>query len=150
MTSKRKIILFIVISGLFLFAGALVYGQDSEYSDSELKMFVAAVEDLQLIQKEGNTTIEAAIKGGELSEDRFFEMYEVAKGGQTGAENFPESDRKAFNSTVDEITVIQEKMQADMIGAVEESGLDVQRFNFIMAQIQQDPSLQERVKSMIN
>lgn len=49
----------------------------------------------------------------------------------------------------EEMRAIQQQMNEQMIGAIESTGLTVDEYNAIMAQLQSDPNLQERYMELI-
>ena len=54
-----------------------------------------------------------------------------------------------FESAFEQIQEIEEEMEADLTEAIEDEGMDMDRFQEINMAVQQDPELQQRVQQMI-
>jgi len=154
MNNKTKILtLSLLTVGLMLVPWS-VFSQTDEsesgFSDVELTLFAKAFDSVQKVQTEGNDKIDSAIKESEIATERFFEIYGITQNDPQAANQLPPEELDPFIETMDEIAAIQQGLQEKMIAAVREEGLDVNRFNDILAMVQQDPSLQRRVESLLD
>ena len=131
-----------------LFAVQAVTAQENisadDISDKELASFFNAVEDLTDIQEKNRESVAKAIENSELSEERFMEIHNLAKENAADAEALPNAEKQAYQKTIQEIAEIQEGIQSEMINAVEENGLEVVRFNSIMAAMRESEELRAR------
>jgi hypothetical protein len=119
---------------------------ESGFSDVELTLFAKAFDSVQKVQTEGNEEIDSAIKASKIATERFFEIYGMTQNDPQAVDQLPSSELDPFIETMDEIAAIQQGLQEKMVSAVQKEGLDVSRFNDILASVQQDPSLQKRVE----
>ncbi|TVQ72804.1 MAG: DUF4168 domain-containing protein, partial [Balneolaceae bacterium] len=60
-----------------------------------------------------------------------------------------ESDIEKFESAQEQIQEVEARMERDLAQAVEEEGMEMERFQEINMAIQQDPELQQRAQQMI-
>ncbi len=118
-----------------------------EVSDEELRRFAAAVAEVQQIQLRMQGEIEGAITESDLSRERFVEIFESSRTqGAQDTSDVTESEQQEFDSLVEAIAALQMSSQQSMIEAVRETGMELERFNQILAAVQSDPSLMERLQ----
>lgn len=110
-------------------------------SEEEIRQFAAAVTGVREIQSRAEQEIDGIIEESELTRERFVEILESAE-----AEELTGSEQQAFNSAVEKITTAQTRLQQSMIEAVGDAGLTLQRFDEILAAVQADPALAERMR----
>ncbi|MFP4364619.1 MAG: DUF4168 domain-containing protein [Spirochaetia bacterium] len=122
----------------------------AEYTDEQLENFVAAIQDIQIIQEEVNEEIDDIISDSELSEERFSELYGLSQQGQDALSDVPQEEAEVFQGLMQDITTTQQEMQTEMVAIVEDNDMSVESFNQISSALQQDPQLMERVRGMMN
>jgi hypothetical protein len=116
----------------------------------ELQKFSNAIKQLQVIQENSVTQMRQVVEKGGLSEQRFMQIYQAGRNpsAQPTAKITPE-EQQNFEQASTRIKKIQQETQSKMMQVVEKEGLDVERFNQIMAAVRQNPSLQQKVRQMI-
>ena len=131
-----------------LFAVQAVTAQENisadDISDAELTSFFNAVEDLTDIQEKNRESVAEAIGKSGLGDERFMEIHNLAKENAAEAQALPDEEKQAYQKTIQKIAEIQEGIQPKMIHAVEENGLEVVRFNSIMAAMRESEELRAR------
>ncbi|MFP4011197.1 MAG: DUF4168 domain-containing protein, partial [Spirochaetaceae bacterium] len=116
----------------------------------EFNRFVDALETVQEVQQEVNEEIDGVIADSSMSEEEFGEIHQQLQGqpdredGQ-GAD-ISDDEREEYRSLIDEIGAAQEDSQEEMISAIEENDMNVERFNEIMMAARSDAELQERLQ----
>ncbi|MFP3959008.1 MAG: DUF4168 domain-containing protein [Spirochaetaceae bacterium] len=116
----------------------------------EFNRFVDALETVQEVQQEVNEEIDGLIADSSMSEEEFGQIHQQLQGqpdredGQ-GAD-ISDNEREEYRSLIDEIGAAQEDSQEEMISAIEENDLNVERFNEIMMAARSDAELQERLQ----
>ncbi|MFW5695714.1 MAG: DUF4168 domain-containing protein [Alkalispirochaeta sp.] len=120
----------------------------TDVSDQELESFVAALEEVQEVQQDMATESQESVQGSDMGEERFQELYQARQSGSEPANAASDAEDEEFDELMEDIQAIQEESNAAMVEAVEDEGLDVQRFNEIAQAIQQDQSLMQRMQEM--
>ncbi|TVQ96091.1 MAG: DUF4168 domain-containing protein [Spirochaetaceae bacterium] len=150
---------FLCIGVVLLIAATAVYAQDFsspslsgpiEVSDGELRQFVTALQDVEAVQQVVQSEMIAALDDHEISVERFNELYQAQHDPSfdiTTPASQEEQDRFALAER--DLQGIQQEGQAEMLSAVAEGGLDVERFNQIYVALTQDPNLQQRIQRML-
>lgn len=92
----------------------------------------------QVVQQEG------------LSEQRFIQIYQAQQNPSSQrTAKITREEQQNFEQASTRIREIQQSIQSKMAEAVENAGLNVQRFNQIFAAVRRVPSLQQKVQQMI-
>lgn len=123
-------------------------GGSGEVTAEELEQFAAALEQVQSIQQEMVQSTQGAVADSSLEQSRFQELYRAESGGPAPSSAPSDEEQAQFDELMGEIQQIQESSNQQMIEAVQEEGLDVQRFNQIARAIQQNPELQQRFQEL--
>ncbi|MFW5811839.1 MAG: DUF4168 domain-containing protein [Alkalispirochaetaceae bacterium] len=153
--TRRSIFIGFAMIMLLSFFGvasvAAQSGMDSdapEVSGEELEQFAAALEEVETIRQDMVETTQGAVADSSLDESRFQELYRAETGGPAPSSAPSDSEEEEFEALMGELEEIQQESNDQMVEAVEDEGLDVQRFNRIAQAIQQDPELQERFEEL--
>jgi hypothetical protein len=123
-------------------------GQQSSVSESELESFVAALQDVQSIRQDMADDTQQAVSDSPLEQQRFEELYRSQQGGQEPSQAPSNAESEQFQELMAQIQQIQQQSNEQMVEAVQDEGLSVQRFNQIAQAIQQDQQLQEQFREM--
>lgn len=86
-----------------------------------------------------------------MESQRFYELNQTAQQSDP-AEGFPgvsDEELSEYQDVLADLIVIQDDMQNQMVAVVQEEDLTVERFNEIIAAVQQDPDFAERVQTYI-
>ena len=120
----------------------------SEVSDKELKKFAGAMQQTQQVQQEYQQEMVDGISETGLEVQRFNELAQASQ--DPNAEvNASDQEMKQFNKAVEIVQKKQAEMQEEAQKAIDDSGLEPQRYQEIMAMVQQDQELQQRLQNMM-
>jgi hypothetical protein len=122
--------------------------QQMDVSEEELEQFAAALENVQSIRQEMVEDTQGAVADSSLDESRFQELYRADQGGPAPSEGASDQEAAEYDRVMQEIQQIQQQSNQEMVQAVREEGLEVQRFNQIAQAIQQSPDLQQRFQEL--
>jgi hypothetical protein len=118
---------------------------NDRYSDEELKQFVSAAAKVINLQEEGQIQMLDVIRENDITLERFNEM--VIEAQTIGPENINATEEEliAFNNTLIDVQIIQVQLQESMISAIQEEGLQIERYQDIMQAYELDPEVKSRV-----
>lgn len=121
-----------------------------EVSDGELRQFVSALQDVEAVQQVVQSEMIATLDDIGISVERFNELYQAQ---HDPSFELPapaaQEEQDLFATAERELQGIQQEGQAEMLAAVEEGGLDIERFNQIYVALSQDPDLQQRIQQLL-
>jgi uncharacterized protein (DUF885 family) len=131
----------------------------TEVSEEELQQFAQAYKQIQQIRQDSEVKMVEAVQSEGLSPERFIEISELQQSPQAPqGQETPESPQNAevtaeeqqgFENAKSKILEIREQSESQMEQAIQQEGLDIPRFNEIVAALQQDPSLRDQVQQLI-
>ena len=157
--SKRILIALMAIS-LLILGGAFLGAQEMqspqqqqqqtpEVSEQDLQSFAAAYDSVQEIQQNLNQEINSQIEDSSFANETFQNYYQAyTTNNQEMLSELGSSEEQEFSELMEEITDLQSNQQEKMVEVIEDEGLTVQRFNGIIAAIQQDPDLYSRFQEI--
>lgn len=141
-------LIMLMIAGAPVAAQSSGSGQAAEISREELVDFVAALEEVQSLQQEMATTSQQSVQDSEMGEARFQELFQAQQSGQSPATPPSDAEQAEFDALIQQLQQIQQESNQLMVEAVQDEGLDVQRFNTIARAVQQNPELMERLQAI--
>ncbi len=148
------------IAALFiLFAGTSVHAQFeppaqaqdvSEVTDEELQTFVDASIKAQQIQAEAQMEMIAIVEEEGLEVDTYNRILQGMQTGQSAEQmDVSSSDVEKFEVASSQISEIEEEMEGELIAAIEDEGLELNRFQEIFMAVQTDAGLQQKMQELI-
>ncbi len=150
--SLARVVVSAVVIALFLVPGVFAQtgngGDGGDVSQEELGSFAAALEDVQEIRQGMAEETQQAVGDSPLEQQRFEELYQARQSGEEQAAEETDAESRQFDELMGQVQQIQEEANQEMVEAVEDEGLSVERFNQIAQAIQQDPELQEEFSDM--
>jgi hypothetical protein len=119
-------------------------------SSQELEQFATAIEQLLVLEQTAQQRIASAIENQGFSRERFGQIYKA----QTDSTVTPDpaisaDEQLRFETVVETAMEIQEEVQQQKQQAVQNQGLDLDRFNEILTAVQEDEALQQQVEQML-
>jgi hypothetical protein len=121
-----------------------------ELSDDELKIFMDAAMNAQAVQAESQQEMIAIVEKEGIGVETYNEIMQAKQMGQSVEDlDVSEEDAAGFENAEKQIMEIEEQMGEKLVHAVQEKGMDMDRFQEINMAIQQDPELQQRAQQMI-
>ena len=121
-----------------------------EVSDEELELFIDASMNAQSVQMESQQEMISIVDEEGIEVSTYNEIMQAQQMGQP-LENIDvtASDIEKFESAHEQIQEVEVRMEREIAQAVEEEGMEMERFQEINVAIQQDPELQQRAQQMI-
>lgn len=121
-----------------------------EISDDELKNFVEASQKIDPIQQNASKEIEAIVEGEDMELHRFQQLMAANQNPELAAHvQIEQEEMQQIQNMQPEIANVQENLKADMIQAVIDCGLSIERFQEIYLSLQQHPELVERLEELL-
>lgn len=121
-----------------------------EVSDEELELFIDASMNAQSVQMESQQEMISIVDEEGIEVSTYNEIMQAQQMGQPLEDlGVTESDIEKFESAHEQIQEVEVRMEREIAQAVEEEGMEMERFQEINVAIQQDPELQQRAQQMI-
>ncbi|MFO8030573.1 MAG: DUF4168 domain-containing protein [Cyclonatronaceae bacterium] len=121
-----------------------------EVTDQELQIFVDASIKAQQIQNEAQIEMVAIVEEEELDVETYNKILQGMQMEQSAEEmEVSESDVEKFESASGKIGEIEMEMEDKLVSAIEEEGLELDRFQEIFMTVQTDPELQQKMQQML-
>jgi len=119
----------------------------TDVTDDELDQFVNASTSAQQIQMDSQQEMITIVENEGLAVETYNQIAEGRQMGQTDDElNVSTEDLERYDRASESIAEVERDIEADLTTAIEDEGMDMQRFQEINMAIQQDPELQQRVQ----
>lgn len=123
---------------------------DVNVSDDELELFVDTAVRAQEVQMEAQQEMMAVVEQEGIDVQTYNQIAEAQHTGQSTDElDVSSEDLDKFTSASEQIDIIEQESQEQVTSAVEENGLEMDRFQEINMAVQQDPDLQQKVQSIL-
>ncbi len=121
---------------------------DIELSDEEADQFTEAAMSAQSVQMEAQKEMADIIKEEGLDVQTYQKIAQSTQQTGTTAEDIDvsESEMEKFESASKALQETQAEVQKNLIAAVENEGMEIQRFQRINQALQQDPELQKQIQ----
>ena len=121
-----------------------------EVTDEELKTFVEASMKAQQIQTEAQMEMIAIVEDEGLDVETYNKTLQGMQMGQSAEEmEVTSTDVEKFETASAQIGEIEQQMEDQLIAAIEDEGLELQRFQEIFMAIQSDSGLQQKMQQYI-
>ncbi len=142
-------------ASLLLFSIAFLIGSISaqeqpkqDISDADMELFASAFQQVQSVNQQVQNEMVGAINEEGLDIQQFNQIQQATQGGGDDAD-ISEEDMAKYQKSIQAIQKVQQEAQAKMRMAVEESGLDMQKYQEIMRKVQEDPEIQAKLQEML-
>jgi len=146
MLKTKKITLLLV--ALF-FYGTATYAQTGDkVSDNEVKQFVSAVKEVQVISQESQQNMLKAVEESGFTRQRFNQIYTGMQDPDTDVDADDEEMAK-FNKVNTKIVSIQTEAQQKMEKEILKQDLTIERYQEINMKLQNDPELMQKVQALL-
>ncbi len=122
---------------------------DIEVSDSEMQQFVEVTFDAQRIQMDAQQEMVEMVEDAGLSVERFNQILTGMQQGQSQSDmDVEDEEMERFDGVIDELEVVQQKVEDDITKVIEDKGMEVDRFQEINMALQMDPELQQKYQEI--
>ncbi|MEB3280826.1 MAG: DUF4168 domain-containing protein [Lyngbya sp.] len=122
----------------------------SEVSQEELRQFAEAFKQLRAIEMEAEQKMAQAVQEEGLTPQRFVEIGQSQQGeAPASAAEVSPQEQQQFDKALVKVREILQNTEARKYEAVQSQGLEVERFQEIIAALQQNPQLKQQVQEML-
>lgn len=126
-------------------------GVEQTVSAAEVEQFAHAIQQMRQIQDEAYKQATAVLDSAGLSIDRFNEILHTQQDASTQpTPAISAVEQQGFDQAFPQINQIRAQTQQQMQQAVEQEGLNMERFNQIFALVRQNSQLREAVQQAFN
>lgn len=133
----------------FLIIGTSAVAQE-KVSDTELNQFANAVNSIQSINQEAQSTMLEVVEQSGFDLEKFNATYEAAMNNDTETLNqLSEEETKKFESIMARFEAMQAVFQKQMEDAIAKQQISMDRFNEISAMLENDFELQTRLQELM-
>ncbi|MDQ3392905.1 MAG: DUF4168 domain-containing protein [Bacteroidota bacterium] len=122
----------------------------TSFNDEELQLFANAAGKVIIIQQETEEKMLKAIEGENIELEKFNAILKSQQSQEEEAMEASEDEMQSFNNAAEKIIQIQTEVQSEMIQAIQDEGLEPQKYEQIMLAYQSDPEVKARIDSMLH
>ncbi|MCU0523902.1 MAG: DUF4168 domain-containing protein [Elainella sp. Prado103] len=116
-------------------------------SQDEVQKFANAIEQFETIQTAAQQQANQILAGESLSWERFNQILQTERDPQAPATSeVTDQERQQFDRAVTQLSELQQTTRTQMTEAIQSEGLETTRFAEILAMVQRDPSLRQRIE----
>jgi len=131
------------------FVATAAFSQD-KVSDKELTDFANAFTDIQMVNQNAQTEMVKVIEDSGMQIETFNALYQAAQSPTpVEPEGVTKEDTENFEAVVTKIEQMQPKFQKQMEEAISKNNLSVERYQQMMAMVQTDEELQQKLQSKL-
>lgn len=122
----------------------------AKVSTEELQKFTGALKKALVIMQERDSEMVQAVQKQGLTEERFNEIHQSRQDpAKKPTQQVTSKEEQSYKQAFSQLVEIEKTTQSKMEKAVQAEGMNVERFNQILALVQKDPSLQQEVRKLI-
>lgn len=145
------------VLGFLLIAGsAFAQGQQMQQqaqpdsiTDEELEKFASVTNELQQIQQESQKEVEKMLSEKEMDMQRFQQIMMSRQNPQmSDSVEITDKEEKTMQEIQPKLQKMQQQSRKEMMSAMQENGLQPQRFRAISQALQSDPDVMSRFKEI--
>lgn len=113
----------------------------TDFTDEELENFVEVVK----VQQENEIKMMEAIQNEGLDIDKFNEILQAKQNPEVSEESLSNEEVEKFEKASEEVIRIQQEMQAEVMQAINETGLGMETYGQIVNAYQVSPEVQQEI-----
>ena len=145
---KNQVFSILALAFIVLFSTPLK-ANPGGFSDEELEKFAGAVMQVMTIQQQGQAEMIEIIEDHGMTVERFNEIMMQTQEMPLEQVEATEEEKETYLEVIEKIDEIQIGLEAELIEAIEEEGLDIEKYEEIMQEYQQNPELQQLIQQML-
>lgn len=145
------LIVFMMLGSTAVFAQQLPQQQQqqqTEVSDADLKKFVAAVQQIQMVSQQAQQEMMQVVQEEGMEIPRFNEIHEATMNPEVEVEATTE-EKDTHKKIIGELETMQAGVQQQIEKLITDQGLSLEKYEQIAMQLQSNPALQQRIQQMI-
>lgn len=122
---------------------------DIDVSEGELEKFVSAVDEVKELQENSQEKMINAIESEGLDANRFVQINNLQMNPEAqGGGDISDKEMESYKKAKEKVDKMQKEMQDKQVKAIEDQGIDVQRYVEIVRAAQADPELRQKIQKM--
>lgn len=122
--------------------------QEAAVSDAQLSKFAKAFTGIQAISQNAQQEMTQVVEKEGMEIQRFNEIYQANLDPQMEVD-LTEEEEQQHKNIIAEVEKLQVSVQQEMEQAIAAQGLSIEEYESIIAQLQADPALQERLRASL-
>jgi len=131
------------------FVVTVAFSQD-KVTDKELTNFANAFTEIQMVNQNAQTEMVKVIQDSGMQIETFNALYQATQSPTTIIpEGVSQEDAEKFETVATKIEQMQPKFQKQMEDAISENDLSVERYQQMIAMLQTDEKLQQKLQSKL-
>ena len=123
---------------------------ETDFADEELEQFASAAGKVVVIQQETEEKMIQAIENEDLEISKFNEILMAQQNQQTDQLEATPEDLQKFDKAAAEVIKIQTEVQQEMVEAIQEEGLEPQKYEQILLAYQSDANIKAKIDALIS
>ena len=145
---KNQVFSILALAFIVLFSTPLK-ANPGGFTDEELEKFAGAVMQVMTIQQEGQGEMIGIIEEHGMTVERFNEIMMQAQEMPLEQVEATEEEKETYLEVIEMIDEIQIGLEEELVEAIEEEGLSIEKYEEIMQEYQQNPELQQLIQQML-
>ena len=145
---KNQVFSILALAFIVLFSTPLK-ANPGGFTDDELEKFAGAVMQVMTIQQEGQAEMIGIIEEHGMTVERFNEIMMQAQEMPLEQVEATEEEKETYLEAIEKIDEIQLGLEEELVEAIEEEGLSIEKYEEIMQEYQQNPELQQLIQQML-
>lgn len=143
---KEKKHFSVVVLTFLIFITTGLFANTDDFSDAEIKGFVNAFTQVNVIQQQMQMEMIEEIESRDMEIQRFNLLYTQLQQMPIEEIDGTEKEKEALAEITEELDVIQQRYEKVFITTIEEEGISMEKYEEIMMEVQQNPELQQRIQ----
>ncbi len=123
---------------------------ETDFEDKELEQFASAAGKVVVIQQETEEKMIQAIEKEDLEITKFNEILMAQQNQQTDQLEATPEDLQKFDKAAAQVMKIQTEVQQEMVEAIQEEGLEPQKYEQILLAYQSDANIKAKIDALIS
>lgn len=143
---------FLLIAGSVFAQGQQMQqpAQPDSITDEELEKFAMVTNELQQVQRESQKKVQDMLSDKEMDMQRFQQIMMSRQNPNMGDSiEVTEQEEETMKEIEPKLQKMQQQSRQEMMGIMQEEGLQPQRFQAISQALQQDPEMMKRFKKIV-
>lgn len=124
-------------------------GEEIEVSEEEIDKFAEAARRVQTINQEIQQKMNEKVEDEGMDPERFNEIQRSQQTQQEGENPATDEEMEQFRTIMEELQNVQSDAEGDMVEAIEEAGLTMERYQQIAEAAQRDPELMQKLQEKL-
>lgn len=129
----------------FMMIGTSTLMAQADVTNEEVEKFAVTFQKMRMLNQEAQKELSEVISSEGMEVSRFNTLYQAQMDPETEAD-FTEDEEQKFNVIIEELNKRQTVLRAKVEDMIKENGLTMERYEQIGNQLQNDATLQERVR----